>query len=138
MPSKLEQEFYDTFGIEKTSFDFICNKNKCNKKRLFGRFSCLECDNETKKEIKVYPEITTEKLLKMEDILLRKHIQMEYCFYNGNYYSSCTIALCNGKSDNKKDAFLEMLISIAQNFLDNCDTDGEEEIYKQIQQLFKD
>ena len=84
----------------------------------------------------VYEEITSDILLQIEDVLLKKHIQVEYCFYHNNYYCSCTIPLCNGKADNKKDAFLEMLICIAENYLNNSDMDGEEEIFNQVQSLF--
>ena len=85
-----------------------------------------------------YPEITSDILLNLEDILLKKHIQVETCFYGDDYYCSCTIPLCNGKANNKKDAFLEMLIAIAQNYLDNSDMDGEEDIYNQIHSLFSE
>lgn len=141
MTTELEQEFFRVFGIE-PEFGFWCkrfdetNIADCNGIKEASK-KCAKCENGYIK-YRYYPYITAEKLLEMEDILLRKHIQIEYCFYNGIYYSSCTIALCNGKSKNKKDAFLEMLISIAENYLDNCDTDGEEEIFKQIQQLFKE
>lgn len=136
--TEIEESFFKTFNINKTSFDFTCNKKHCNKKRLLGRFVCLECDNETKKEIKVYPQITSDVLLNLEDILLKKHIQVETCFYCDDYYCSCTIPLCNGKANNKKDAFLEMLIAIAQNYLDNSDMDGEEDIYNQVRSLFSE
>lgn len=111
MRTNIEQKFFETFGIEPKELEYPDN-------------------------FEYYPEITSDILLELEDILLKKHIQVEYCFYDGNYYCSCTIPLCNGKADNKKDAFLEMLICVAENFLDNSDTDGEEEIYKQVQSLF--
>ena len=122
MVSKIVKEFYETFKIEPATIE------------EFGElyfFATIEIDG------KRYAPIDVHKLLKMEDILLRKHIQVEYCFYDNNYYCSCTIPLCNGKADTKKEAFLEMMISIAENYLDNSDMDGEEEIYKQVQQLFK-
>ena len=63
--TEIEENFFELFNINKTNFDFTCNKKHCNKKRLLGRFVCLECDNETKKEIKVYPQITLDILLKL-------------------------------------------------------------------------
>ena len=61
----IEEEFFKAFNIAKTSFDFTCNKKQCDKKRLSGRFACLECDNEAKKEVKVYPQITDRMLLEL-------------------------------------------------------------------------
>lgn len=114
MATNIEQKFFETFKIKP-----LCQipDQYCGMKN-------------------VYEEITSDILLQLEDMLLKKHIQVEYCCYDGNYYCSCTIPLCNGKADNKKDAFLEMLICVAENFLGNSDMDGEEEIYKQVQSLF--
>lgn len=122
MISKVVKEFYETFKIEPATIE------------EYGElyfFATTEIDG------KRYAPTDVNKLLKMEDILLRKSIRVEYCFYDSKYYCSCTIPLCNGKADTKKEAFLEMMISIAENYLDNSDLDGEEEIYKQVQQLFK-
>ena len=121
MISIVVKEFYETFKIKSATI------------AEFGEsyfFDTIEIDG------KGYAPIDVHKLLKMEDILLRNYIQVEYCFYDSNYYCSCTIPLCNGKADTKKEAFLEMMISIAENYLDNSDMDGEEGIYKQVQQLF--
>lgn len=116
MVTELEQKFFRVFEIEKASFDFICNKDKCNKKRLFGRFSCLECDNETKKEIKVYPEITAEKLLEM------------ICIYNSTYTNGYTNYSFLTERNVKK---------LKEQILKNCLMVGDD-IKQQIQQLFKE
>ena len=108
MTTELEQQFFKVFGINKR----CCHDNYKHQKEVCHRIP-EQCQDYQ------YPEITAEKLLLIEDILLKHYIQLEYCFYDNSYYCSCTIPLCNGKADNKKDAFLEMLICIANNYLDN-------------------
>ncbi len=121
MVSKIVKKFYEIFKIEPATIEEFAE--------LYF-FDTIEIDG------KRYAPIDVHKLLKIEDILLRKSIQVEYCFYDNNYYCSCTIPLCNGKADTKKEAFLEMIISIAENYLDGSGIEGEEEIYEQVQQLF--
>ena len=121
MVSKIEKEFYKKFEIEPATI------------AEFGEsyfFDTIEIGG------KRYAPIDVNKLLKMEDILLRKHIQVEYCFYTGKYVCSCAIPFCNGRADTKREAFLEMMICIAGNYLDGNDMGYEEEIYEQVQQLF--
>lgn len=115
------KEFYETFKIEPATIE------------EFGElyfFATTEIDG------KRYAPIDINKLLKMEDILLRKHIRVEYYYYAGKYDCSCTIPFCNGRADTKGEAFLEMMICIAQQYLDGNDMGYEEEIYRQVQQLF--
>lgn len=138
MTTEIEKQFFNTFGIEpkKQCYYWDCpysTGNIANDIAMNER-DCNSCKNPDKE---IYPQITDRILLELEDILLKKYIQIEYNYFSGDYYASCSIALCNGRADNKKDAFLQMLISIAQNYLDNSDIDGEELIYKEVRILFE-
>lgn len=122
----IEEQFFKAFGIEKIKYEIPSREYDDD-----GEICSYYVEEQ-------YPEITAERLLELEDILLKHHIQLEYCFYDNGYFCSCTIPLCNGKAANKKDAFLNMLICIAENYLDNSDVDGEEEIYHQVRKVFEE
>ena len=115
----IEEEFYKTFNINKTSFDFTCNKKHCNKKRLIGRFVCLECNNETKKEIKVYSEITDRILLELICIL--------------NKHTGETTLTTEEYKDIKKEILKEILFTYEQ-----MRKPYKKELTNQVQKLFKE
>ena len=110
--TEIEEEFFKAFNIAKTSFDFTCH---CNKKRLLGRFACLECDNEAKKEINVYPKITDRILLEMICIVTR--YMNEICQFDS--------------VDELKKATLEELIMLVE------DDNFHEKCYEDVQSLFE-
>ena len=122
MTNNIEQKFFETFNISKTSIDFICDKNKCNKKRLMGRFACLECDNETKKEIEVYSEITS-------DILL------ELIFIINNYDISNFSTECMNKEDLKNDILEQILFLKSNKYLGS---EYKIELINKVQSLFRE
>ena len=66
MITELEQEFYDTFGIE-PEINYVCDKEPCEKELLEDK-QCKGCSHlyDTRED---YPEITAEKLLEMICIL---------------------------------------------------------------------
>ena len=110
MTSELEQEFYDTFGIEP--------KNKCGKNLIYP--NCLnpdKCgyDNCIYYQIE-YPDITAEKLLEMICIL-NKH-------YAENF--QCATILVGDTIEKIKECILKDCIEQSQH------------IKSEIQQLFKD
>ncbi len=108
MTSVLEQNFYDTFGIEP--------KNKCGKDLIYP--NCLnpdKCgfDNCIYYQIE-YPDITAEKLLAM------------ICIYNNNVYENEKITPSN--INTLKEDVLHWIIN---------DFAGNEKFKYQIQELFK-
>jgi hypothetical protein len=111
MTTKLEQEFFSVFGIEKecaTEYSIHCADVE----------NCQQC-----KELK-YPEITAEKLLEM------------ICILNE---TSCEV-LASENIEDLKNEILETCIKVYNTPILTSDGDEYENtaIYDKIQQLFKD
>ena len=113
MTIELEQEFYDTFGIEP---EYYCTYEKVAENLLESECTdnnlekCKKC-----KEVgKRYPKITAEKLLEM------------ICIYNNNVYENEKITPSN--IDTLKEDVLHWFIT---------DFVGNDKIKHQIQQLFE-
>ena len=58
MTTELEKQFFETFGIEKTRFIIVCDVKECLHKKNIGKFACLSCQEESKKDVLDYPIIT--------------------------------------------------------------------------------
>ena len=119
MSSELEKQFFDTFGIEP----------KTN--QAYGVQLDYYIDD--------YPQITDRILLQLQEILLQHNINVEYSHFNdGDYYCSCSIPLANGKGKTFKEAFLDMLISIGEDYTESCCYDEQDVIYDQVRTLFEE
>ena len=114
MTSELEQEFYETFGIEpkyyctyeevaENNLEYECTDNDLEK--------CKKCKNVGKK----YPDITAEKLLEM------------ICIYNNNVYENERITPLR---------YITLKEDVLHWFI--IDFVGNDKIKHQIQQLFNE
>lgn len=133
MTNELEKQFFQCFGIEPKGKKCTCDVKdfaKCN------TYYCTSCEKALEKE---YPQITDSILLQFQDILLQHNINVEYSHFNdGDYYCSCSIPLANGKGKTFKEAFLDMLISIGEDYAESCCYDGQDVIYDQVRTLFEE
>lgn len=135
MTNELEKQFFDTFGIEPKNI----SSGECKYKITpeFCESNCLDCKNTIKEA--TYPQITDRILLQLQEILLQHNINVEYSHFNdGDYYCSCSIPLANGKGKTFKEAFLDMLISIGEDYAESCCYDGQDVIYDQVRTLFEE
>ena len=134
MTNELEKTFFDTFGIEPKSL-FICKRGYYPE--VCTQPTCKGC-NEAIEHGK-YPQITDCILLQLQEILLQHNINVEYSHFNdGDYYCSCNIPLANGKGKKFKEAFLDMFISIGEDYAKSCCYDGQDVIYDQVRTLFEE
>ncbi len=157
MTNELEKQFFDTFGIE-------CNisfHQQFNGAQIPRGLEFYKKREELAKTgiIKIwhkmlnprpenycvywgeyhYPTITDRILLQLQEILLQHNINVEYSHFNdGDYYCSCSIPLANGKGKTFKEAFLDMLISIGEDYAESCCYDGQDVIYNQVRTLFEE
>ena len=115
MTTKLEKEFFIKFNIPKLK--------PC--KYGFGCGHAIPCSECKRKE--VYPEINSDKVLKLIKILLYWRGSLEIRPYAGTYLVETGTELYSKAEDNIKD-------SILQNCIKHCD---EENILKDVQKLFK-
>jgi len=115
MTSKLEQNFYDTFGIEPFS--------KWHKCKDFDCACCNEYEICSSREF-IYPDITAEKLLEMICIIL-------------NTEGLLTINT-EGNIADIKNFVLRFLISKVSKNNPYCHYKTKNKIKQQIQKLFKD
>lgn len=118
MTSELEQNFYDTFGIEpEHHFSYIYEKVSENK-----------LEYESTEVSKIYPEITSEKLLEM------------ICIYNSfqNDEASLFIPFDIGINNVKNIALQVITKSINDKSLNKYYCNDVEKLKTNIQQLFKD
>ena len=115
MTTELEQEFYDTFGIEKICTHTIINPEKCNRRRMTRCCGCDWLD---------YLNITAEKLLEM------------ICILNE---TACEVLLAENIEDLKNE-ILKTCIKVYNTPILTSDDDEYENtaMYDKIQQLFKD
>lgn len=65
MLDDLTKTFFDTFEIEKTKFNFVCDVKECSHKKNIGIFACSSCQEKSKKEIWDYPIITDTHYLEL-------------------------------------------------------------------------
>ena len=120
MTSKLEQEFYDTFGIE-PEINYVCDKRPC-KKGFLKTCADIGCSHlyDTRED---YPDITAEKLLEMICILNK---------------TACEV-LASENIEDLKNEILETCIKVYNTPILTSDGDEYDNyaIYDKIQQLFK-
>lgn len=126
MATELEQEFYDTFGIEEQcicpySPEYMEGGCEICIKYFQGKKDCNEGKNRYK-----YPDITAEKLLEM------------ICIYN-EFQNNCDNFFIPTSINNLKENFLAVIIQVIKDETANryfCNNVGK--LKYQIQQLFKE
>lgn len=113
MTSELEQQFFETFGIEEICTHTIINPEKCKHRRITRCCGCDWLD---------YPDITAEKLLVLLCIVIDEYNRNGRTFYLD--------------STNVKELKEEILDALMGCIDVTCDL-FEPEV-KQVQQLFKE
>lgn len=113
MTTELEQEFYNTFGIEPNSKWHKCKDYNC--------ICCDEYEFCSRREF-VYPKITAEKLLQLLCIVINEYNRNGHTFY-----------LDSTNVKELKDDILDALMGCI-----DATCDLFEIQVKQIQQLFKE
>ena len=115
----IEQEFYDTFGIE-PEIGYVCDKEPCEKELLEDK-QCKGCSHlyDTRED---YPEITAEKLLQLLCIVIDEYNRNGRTFY-----------LDSTNVKELKEDILDALMGCIDVTCDLFETE-----VKQIQQLFKE
>lgn len=110
MTNPIEQEFYKEFDIEP------------KRKR----------DSETHLMYTVYPPITNDTLLELEDIVLKQSTHIEYDYFGKAYWCKCEIPLTTSSGETRKEAFLNVLVNIAEDYKSGNYHDGEDIIYHTV------